>query len=83
MTSILKSLSIEPSGYLQWDEFDTTTFAAHTPASNVTKEAADELIQVWHKFAAKLDIQLGYFLIYSYDFDRQLNPSLQLDAQTR
>ena len=62
VTSILKSLSIEPSGYLQWDEFDTTTFAAHTPASNVTKEGADELIQVWHKFAAKLDIQLGYFL---------------------
>ena len=42
------------------DELDLTTFAAQTPATTVSKARADELIQLWQKFAEKLDVRLGY-----------------------
>ena len=55
---------IEPGGYLQWDEFDTTTFAAHEPPNKqVDKQSADAIIDVWHRFAKKLDIALQYDLL--------------------
>ena len=44
--SLLTCLIAEPEGYLQWDEFDLTTFAAHTPATTVSKACTEELIQV-------------------------------------
>lgn len=54
-------LWIEPGGYLQWDEFDTITFAAHArSAEYVDKQSTDAIIEVWHHFAKKLDIQLQY-----------------------
>ena len=39
-----------------------TTFAAHTPATIVSKAGADELIQVWRKFTEKLDLRPRYAL---------------------
>ena len=53
---------VEPDGYLQWDEFDVTTFTAYTPAAVVSKACTDELLQVWQSFAEKLDVRLGYTL---------------------
>ncbi|MCJ1313574.1 hypothetical protein MMC25_007253 [Agyrium rufum] len=61
---------LKPGGYLQWDEFDTTTFAAHVPSDEVSKSSTDAIIQVWHGFAKKLDIQLGWLHILAESFPR-------------
>ena len=42
-----------------------TTFAAHTPATTVSKAGADELIQVWRRFTERLDLRPGYALCSS------------------
>ena len=55
---MLSSMFLESGDCLQWDEFDTTTLAAHTPSNIVTNKSADFITRVWFKFAGKLEIQL-------------------------
>ena len=52
----------EPGGYLQWDEFDLNSYAAHSPAINVSKRSSDQIIGVWRGFTEKLGLKFKYAL---------------------
>ena len=51
---------VEPGGYLQWDEFDLNSYAAHSPATNVSKHFSDQIIKVWRGFTEKLGLKFEY-----------------------
>ena len=53
----LRTTSVEPGGYLQWDEFDVTSYAAHSPATNISKHSSDHIIGVWRSFTEKLGLK--------------------------
>ena len=53
----LRTTLVEPGGYLQWDEFDLTSYAAHSPAANVSKHSSDHIIGVWRSFTEKLGLK--------------------------
>ncbi len=53
----LRNTSVEPGGYLQWDEFDLNTYAAQSPTANVSKQSCDHIIGVWRGFTEKLGLE--------------------------
>ena len=49
-------VTIEPGGYLQWDEMDLTTFRPGVVKASASKTAADKLMDKWRSECAKSGI---------------------------
>ena len=61
-------VTIEPGGYLQWDEMDLTTFRPGVVKASASKVAADELMDEWKYECAKCGV------IYKYVRSSILHP---------
>ena len=58
----------EPGGFLQWDDIECGTFAAHAPSDKVSTTQTDSLLQTWKDLCKSQGIEFGYipFRIKSY-----------------
>ena len=62
----LRVTLVEPGGYLQWDEFKISFYAAHSPAINNSKHSSDHIIKVCRDFTEKLGLNFKYVLYLNH-----------------